>query len=239
MPRQLPLPLDLTPSHARADLLADASNAEALTWIDRPHAWPNGRLLLWGPEGVGKTHMLRATAARQGWRVLDGCALRGLPDAGSAAIDDADCLADERALFHLINICAERGEKLLLAAREPPSRWRIALPDLASRLRATLTAGIQHPGDELLHALIAKLIADRQVSVAQEIQDWLLRRLKREPAALIEAVARLDRAGLAARQPITRLLARRALAGWDGFSGADDEFDTTPATASHAHGALL
>jgi len=224
--RQLPLPIGHAQSYAREDFLGDESNAEARAWLDRPQDWPNGRLLLWGPEGCGKTHLLRATAAREGWRVVDGCALRGLPAPGAAAVDDADCLPDDRALLHLINLCAERGEALLLAAREPPSRWRITLPDLASRLRATTAVAIATPGDALLAALLSKLLADRQLRVAPEVRAWLLARLPRTPAALAEAVARLDQAGLAARQPVTRALARATFAGWEGFAPLDDGSET-------------
>lgn len=237
--RQLPLPLAPTESYAREDFLGDESNAEARAWLDRPGEWPNGRLLIWGPEGCGKTHLLRTAAARRGWRVLDGPALRGLPDPGPAAVDDADCVPEDAALFHLINACAERGDPLLLAAREPPSRWRIALPDLASRLRATTAVAVALPGDDLLAALLAKLLADRQLRVGPEVQSWLLARLPRTPAALIEAVARLDQAGLAARLPVTRALARATLGEWEGFGGADDGMETVAGHGSHPGARLL
>jgi len=239
LPRQLALPLGLAPSHALADFLGDDTNAEARAWLDRPGDWPNGRLLLWGPAGVGKTHLLRATAARHGWRVLEGCALRGLPEPGPAALDDADCAPEDAALFHLMNLCMERRDPLLLAAREPPARWRIALPDLASRLRATTTVEIRAPGDDLLAALLGKLLADRQLGVTPEVQAWLLARLPRDPATLAEAVARLDQAGLAARQRVTRPLARAALAGWDGFSALHDTSETDDDGASPAPGPML
>lgn len=241
--RQFILPLPLVASCDRADILEDSSNAQALAWLDRPEAWPGGRLALFGPEGVGKSHMGRAFAAARGWRRLDGPALRGLPApaAGGTVLDDADAVAEPTALLHLLNLCAERGEGLLLLSREAPARWAVPLPDLASRLRATTAVAIGPPGDGLLAALLAKLFADRQLRVAPDVQAWLLARLPREAASLAEAVARLDRAALAARTAVTRPLARAALAGWEGFGEApgDDIPETFSAPASPPAPALL
>jgi chromosomal replication initiation ATPase DnaA len=237
--RQFALPLPVGASMARADFLEDASNAAALAWLERAADWPGGRLALFGPPGVGKTHLGRAFAAGRGWRVLEGPLLRGLPDAAAAGtvLDDADAVPEPTALLHLVNLCAERAEPLLLLAREAPARWPVALPDLASRLRATTAIGIDTPGDALLAALLAKLFADRQLRVAPDIQAWLLARLPREAAALAEAVARLDRAAMQARAPVTRALARGALDGWQGFG--DDASETNPADASPPAPALL
>jgi hypothetical protein len=68
------------------------------------------------------------------------------------------------------------------------------------------------PDDDLLRILLARLFDDRQHHVSEETQDWLLTRLPRTPAALREAVARLNRAALGSSRGITRLLARDELA---------------------------
>ncbi len=94
--------------------------------------------------------------------------MRGLPAPapGGTVLDDADAVAEEAALLHLINLCAERGEHLLLLGREAPARWPVALPDLRSRLKATSAIGIGRPDDALLGALLARHFADRQLRVA-------------------------------------------------------------------------
>jgi chromosomal replication initiation ATPase DnaA len=230
-PRQLPLPLPHAESHDPADLLEDESNREALAWLRRPEQWPNRRLALAGPPATGKTHMLRGLAAARGWPVLDGTRLRGLPDVPEAgvartglAVDDADCAPEETALLHLVNICAERGQPLLLAGREPPARWPVALPDLRSRLRATAVAAVRPPEDALLAALLRKHFADRQLRLDPALAAWLLPRLPREAAAVAEAASRLDRAALAGGAKVTRSLAALVLRGTPGFGdGADGE----------------
>ena len=214
--RQLPLPLALPPERG-APVLPDPSNAVARTWLAAPDDWPNHRLALFGPEGVGKSLLLRQAAARLGLRVLEGPSLRGVPDGLPSAVDDADCPAEEEALFHLVNACHSAGALLLLAGREPPARWRVGLPDLASRLRATHAVEVEEPSEALLRALLAHHFAERQVRVDTATQDWLLLRLPREAAAVSLAAARLDRAALAAGGAVTKALARQVLSGMPGF----------------------
>ena len=228
MMRQLALPLPVTASFDARDVIADASNEAARSWLARPEAWPLGRLALFGDAGHGKTHLARAAAARFGWRWLDGMGLRGLPPPApqGSVIDDADCVADEAALLHLINLCAERGESLLLIGREAPARWPVRLPDLASRLRATQAVGIGPASDALLCALLSKFFADRQLRVEADVQAWLLTRLPRDAASLAEAVARLDRAALGMGGRITRPLARLALDGWLAEQGICEVSET-------------
>ena len=211
---QLVLPIGRDPSFAAADFVADASNQAALAWVDNPASWPLGRLALFGPEGVGKTHILRAVVAERGWRWLDAPRLdetAALADPAPGSVLDRADEAPEHALFHLINRCAEAGAKLLFAARTPPARWPVRLPDLASRLRATQSAGIGAPSDGLLAALLGKHLADRQLRVDPAVQSFLLARLPRDAAAVAAAVARLDEAAMAQAAPITRSFARTVL----------------------------
>jgi chromosomal replication initiation ATPase DnaA len=215
------------PSSARADLIPDASNAEALAWLDAPATWPLHRCALHGPAGTGKTHMLRATADAHSWRLLQGPALTtdlALAATPGTALDEAD-QAPEQALFHLINHHAAAGTPLLLAAGAPPSRWPTNLPDLASRLRATHAVGIAEPSGALLAALLAKHLADRQLQVEPAVQAFLLARLPRDAAAIARAVAALDAASLAGGAAITKPFARQVLA-------LDDRSETAPKDAS-------
>ncbi len=134
-----------------------------------------------------------------------------LPAAG-IALDDADAIADETALFHLLNAAGEAGLPLLLASRAPPSRWAVRLPDLASRLRAITAVEIGPPEDTLLRTLLARLLAERQLRPPEAVQEWLVLRLPRSASALGEAVARLDAAALEQHRNITVPFAAAVLA---------------------------
>lgn len=228
MMRQLALPLPVAASFDARDVITDASNEAAQSWLAQPETWPLGRLALFGEAGFGKTHLARAAAARFGWRWLDGMGLRDLPSPApqGSVLDDADCVPDEAALLHLINICAERHETLLLIGREAPARWPVRLPDLASRLRATQAVGIGPASDAMLSALLSKFFADRQLRVEADVQAWLLARVPRDAASIAEAVARLDHAALGMGGRITRPLARLALEHWLAEQGVCEDSET-------------
>ncbi len=203
-----------TPRFAEADFREAPSNAQAYAWITRTAEWPNHRLALWGDAGRGKTHLLHIWAERTGAALWLGRTLSALPDLPPAgiALDDADAVAEETALLHLLNAAGEARLPVLLAARQAPARWPVRLPDLASRLRAVTAVELGAPEDTLLRALVARLLADRQIRLPDAVQEWLVRRLPRSADALREAVVRLDTASLDRQRRITVPFAASVLA---------------------------
>lgn len=218
--RQLALPFVHAPGFTAADFLPSPGAGAALAWLARPAGWPAGRLVLWGEAGAGKTHLLHVWASQHRATLLPAATPHW--PRGPIAVDDADLAADEHALLHLLNAAAEGGFPVLLAAQSPPARWPTRLPDLASRLRATAAVELRPTDDAFLRTLLARLLSDRQLIVAEPVQDWLLAHLPRTAAAMREAAGRLDRAALAAGAPVTRALAAAALADlMDDTSGTD------------------
>ncbi len=231
---QLALPFAPVRRGNAAPLIAAASNAAARAWLARTVTWPQGRLALWGPAGCGKSLLLAEWAARTDATIMPGPDLRFAPPDGPLAIDDAQC-APPRALLHVLNAAQEAGHPVLLAAPAAPARWNVALPDLASRLRAITAVAIETPEDDLLHALLARLLAERQLRVAEPTLAWLLARLPRTHAAIATAVARLDHAAQALGTAIAPALARQTLP--DLLADLPEEVDAAPAnedSAEHA-----
>jgi DnaA regulatory inactivator Hda len=229
--RQLALPLDPRPAYSEADFYPTAGSRRALNWLETSKLWTNGRLLLWGEAGAGKTHLLHIWAGSRGSQVINGAGLQAVPAAITAplVIDDADMVADETSLFHTLNAASEAGQPVLLAARQPPSQLAIALADLASRLRASTIIEISPPDDDERAALLARLAASRQLVLNIQVQNFLLTRLPRTSSALIEAVTRLDRAALAHGAKVTRSLAASLL------KDIANEDQTGPEMLSNGH----
>jgi DnaA regulatory inactivator Hda len=218
---QLPLDLGVRPAYGLEDFIVAESNRAAVAWIDAWPGWPGHGLAVVGPSGSGKTHLCQVWRQRSGARVVTTPQLRAatppelVGEAPALLLDDLGEAIAERPLLHLLNHLAEHGRYVLIAGREPPARWRVALPDLASRLAALPAVAIGAPDDALLAAVMAKLFRDRQLQVGSEVVDYLLPRMERSLSAAQALVAALDRAALAGQRPITVALARTVLTGPD------------------------
>lgn len=222
-PRQLPLDLGHGTGYSRDELVVSGTNAQAAALVDRWPEWPSPIVVLAGPPGSGKTHLASIWRARADAVAIDPRRIREQTaslGARPALIDDIDKdPIDEQGLFHLINTVRGAGSTLLLTARRFPSAWRVALPDLISRLKAATTIEIHEPDDLLLAGVITKLFADRQVEVEPHVVQYLVRRIERSLATAMRVVGRLDRAALERKTPITRALAAETVGAMDEGQG--------------------
>lgn len=215
--KQLPLALPHRTALGRADFLVSDSNAGALGWIERWPDWPGGVLVIHGPAGCGKTHLAHIWRERSAAAIFAGASLSSgeppdfrIAPVPALAVDDAE-YAPEVGLLHLYNACRERDGSLLIISRAAPGSWPMALADLASRLRAAISVGIDPPDDALLGAVLVKQFADRQLIVAPEVIRYVLRRMERSFAAAAALATALDRLALSRASAITVPLARALL----------------------------
>ncbi len=214
--RQLALDLPVSESFLREDFLSAPANAEALAMVERWPDWPDRSILLVGPEGAGKTHLATIWARRAGAAAL---APQDLPspaefaDATPAALtlDGLERVADEAALFHVLNAARESGAFVLITSRRAPRADLIRLPDLLSRLRRAPLLELGVPDDALLRAALDKLFKDRQVQIEPGLVDYLALRLERSLGAARTFVDRLDREALSRGRRLTRALAAELL----------------------------
>ncbi|WP_346912480.1 hypothetical protein [uncultured Roseibium sp.] len=215
-PRQLPLVLPHEAALGRDDYLVGKSNRAAFELLGAWPDWPAPVVILAGPVGSGKTHLVEAFHAETGAAVVKASELAsetvaGLVTGEAVVVEDAHRGLDETALFHLLNAARQAGVPVLITSRTWPTAWGITLPDLMSRLRAAAPIEIEEPDDDLLRRVLVKLFADRQIAIDLGVVDYLVVRMERSLGVAMKVVDAIDRESLAGRAKITKPLAGRVL----------------------------
>jgi chromosomal replication initiation ATPase DnaA len=212
-PSQIALPLSVgTAAEARRIVVGNA-NAHVIEALQNPASWPFHVAVLTGPQHSGKSLLAR-------WA-------QGLPgNARLEVIDDAES-ADEAELFHRWNAVQQGGVReggaLLLVVNTDEARserdgggWRIALPDLASRIGGSLQLEIGAPDDAMAAELIHALAEQRGLTLPAGAAEYLVPRTTRSFAAIEALVATIDRISLERRSPATMSVWRAALEALHG-----------------------
>lgn len=219
MAQQLSFELPVKTALGRDDFMVAHSNALALAMIEATDAWDNGKLVLNGPTGAGKTHLAHVWASAMDGQIVQARDLDQLDipalSTGPLVVEDvpliANNLAAQTALFHLHNMMQQSGHPLLLTGTSEPNHWAMSLPDLQSRIDASGLATLDAPDDTLLAAVLAKLFADRQLTPRADVIPYLILRMERSFKAARDVVVAMDEAGLARHAPLTRTLAGQVL----------------------------
>lgn len=177
-------------------------------------------LLLHGPAGSGKTHLLQALCreaaearitasylALPAERESGPAALEGLETSRLVCIDglDAEPLDDAwtLALLRLIDAVRSRGGSLVLAARKPAGQLALGRTDLETRLSACASFGLRPLSDEDRARLLTLRAHARGLHLPDEVAHYLLKHLPRDVSSLLSAVESLDRASLSAQRRLT------------------------------------
>jgi len=191
---QIALPLGWPPDPRADAFLLSPSNAAAAQLLSQWQTWPVMTAVLTGPRKSGRSLLARIFAARSGGRILD----------------DAETLP-EAALFHAWNRAQAERQPLVIVADALPPAWKIALPDLRSRIAASAHAAIEAPDDELVRALLAHVFERRHLDVRPDLLDWLAARIERSHVAIERAVDVLDQQAMERHRRLSIPLARTTL----------------------------
>ncbi len=217
-PEQLVLDLPHRPALGSEDFIVSACNDAAVAMIDRWPDWPGPALVVVGPAASGKTHLASVWRHRTGAAMCaaaqaDERAILEMAEARAGVVEDIDrSIADERALFHLLNLAREQAGHVLLTARSRPGEWAITLPDLRSRLRSVPVVAIEPPDESLLAAVLVKLLADRQLPATPPAVSHLVRHMERSFEMAERLVGEIDRLLWEKPREVTREVAKLALA---------------------------
>ena len=223
MEKQLVFDLPVRPALGREAFLVSDANALAIGMVDRWQSWPEGKLLVSGAEGAGKTHLACVFAEQSGGQMITPAQLDAATDTCATVVEDLHQLHQsgpnaERALFHLHNRLREARLPLMMTGRGQIKDWGLSLPDLISRLEGATTIALDQPDDALIAGMLVKQFDDRQLQATPDLVSFLVTRIDRSGGAVRDIVDRLDKAALTKHRKLNRALAVDVLGG--AFDGA-------------------
>lgn len=224
MAQQLILDLLLPPPPSLDNFVA-GGNAPALDALR--HCELGRAIYLWGPHGVGRTHLLQACCHQaDGYYHPSGAPASGLLEIATGesvewrliAIDDVQALDShgQAALFALYNRWRESASTqnafaLVLAGDRAPLNMEIR-EDLRTRLGWDLVFRLEHLTDDERAQALRSRAAERGLELSPEVITWLMTRHERDMSRLTSLVDALDRYSLARHRPITLPLLKDLLA---------------------------
>ncbi|MSQ21433.1 MAG: DnaA regulatory inactivator Hda [Betaproteobacteria bacterium] len=174
---------------------------------------------LWGPAGVGRTHLLHAVvtaavAAQRTAHYIDAPLLESSMQLGAEliAIDNADRLsaAGEQAIFEWFNRSGPRHDSMLVAADRSPAALA-ARDDVRSRLASGIVFEVLPLSDEEKFAAMQAYASARGLPPLDEVFRYLLVHAGRDMGTLISLIETLDRYTLSLKRPPTLPLVHQLL----------------------------
>jgi DnaA family protein len=212
--QQLPLAVSLPVAETFATWVS-GRNANAVSMLQQSQ---QSLVYLWGPVGVGKSHLLHALCAHYQQLVyfplaelvgrVDPQCLRGAEHYPWICLDDIDAVVDDPSwcleLFSLFNRVHDMGGgKLVVTAQQAPTQLKVQLADLKSRLQWGLTLHLQTLDDDQKAQAIQLRAQAMGLSISRDTAQFMVQRLHRDLPSLITALEQLDKASIVAKRPIT------------------------------------
>lgn len=188
-------------------------------------------LFIYGPSGLGKTHLMYAIANRalqrkpgmkvvyvKGEEFLNQLVLaiqRGwnhafrqkYRSADMLLIDDIQFIAGKEGtqmeFFHTFDALYEDHKQIILTSDRPPRELTSLEERIRSRFEAGLLADIQPPDYELRLAILKNKISQNHIDVPTEVVDFLARNLQENIRQLEGVIKKLAVSNLLTGQPVT------------------------------------
>ncbi|MGD8709345.1 MAG: DnaA regulatory inactivator Hda [Ectothiorhodospiraceae bacterium] len=205
---------------AQMDAFVPAGNDEAVAAVKAAADGVAQPVFLYGPDGVGKSHLLQAACSRateagrtavylpladmSDWspELLDG-----LENVSLVALDDVGSLSARRdwqeALFYLFNRLRDAGGQMVVADRQRPDGLGFSLADLVSRLQWGLVFRLRELDDDGRLEALRRRAHGRGLELPDETARYLLAHYPRQTRYLFGLLEELDVASLQAKRRLT------------------------------------
>ena len=200
------------------DKFLGTENAELVYVLQHKH---DPFIYVWGEEGAGKSHLLRAWVAQAldaGKKAvyIDAAATpltEAAFEADYLAIDQIEKLGNEEQalLFAVFNRFRNSGKGFLLLSSEHPPQQLVIREDLRTRMAYCLVYEVKPLTDQEKIDALVSMAAARQVTIDPEIFEYLLNHWRRDMDSLMQMLDTLDNYAVTMGKRITLPLLRQLL----------------------------
>ena len=225
-----------------ADFVVGPSNRMAYGAVEIAASRPGemSPLVIHGPTGVGKTHLLegisgRARQCHPGMNVVSLSAEQfttgflqalhgtGLPgfrrtcrSADLLVVDDIQFFVGKRATLvefqHTVDALHRQGRQMVFACDRELDALGGLGSDLVTRLRGGMNARLLPPDYEVRRGIVERICAKRELAVPEDVVHYVATHMTRHARELFGAVNRLEAASLMLGIPVSAGMAEEALA---------------------------
>ena len=198
---QLILKFPSQKAYKREDYYVSSSNQEAYDFINSWPRWLKRIVNIFGPSGSGKSHLLsilknKTSCLQINSEELSEKVFLKFKTKEALIIENLNEKISEKLLFSLWNVALQDNKYFMITSKKPINSYPFKLKDLASRVKSTLTIGINLPSDDLISVIIAKNFSDKQIKVEKKHIDYIMKRIDRSYEKISQFILVLDKYSL-------------------------------------------
>ena len=166
---------------------------------------------LYGPKKSGKTFLGKIWQKKNNAIELNQNFEQIINDRQNILIDNLTSFEHEN-VFHIINNCILNNNKIFIISNKKINEINFIYDDLSSRLKTFNNFEINQPNDEMLLAILTKLLTEKQFIIkTKDIFEYIMRRIDRSYYGVHEIVNKLDILSLEKKRQLTIPLIKEIL----------------------------
>ena len=213
---QLILKFPSQKAYKREDYYVSASNQEAYDFINSWPRWIKRIVNIFGPSGSGKSHLSsilknKTSCLQINAKELNEKVFLKFKTREALIIENLNEKISEKLLFSLWIVALQDNKYLMITSKKPINSYPFKLKDLTSRVKSTLSIGINLPSDDLISVIIAKNFSDKQIKVEKKHIDYIIKRIDRSYEKISQFILTLDKYSLKKGSPFSLKLIKEVL----------------------------
>ena len=166
---------------------------------------------LYGPKKSGKSYLAKIWLKNNN-AIEYNNNYETLLNISSNILIDNLIFYDQEKIFHIVNNCILNNSKVLITSDNKINEINFEFKDLSSRLKTFSNLEINQPNDEMLLAILTKLLVEKQFIIkSNEIFEYIIRRVDRTYQGINDIVKKLDILSLEKKRQLTIPLIKEIL----------------------------